>query len=114
MTKRDLPRPALALLVATLLDSLTLARSGAVAGRPAPPELRAALEGTWQLEEWHVNGQVLKIQGGLAQIVQGWRPVSQVTNDELWTIASIAARRDALFAGHDSGIPPFLLSLETS
>src|SRR5207249_652639 len=60
MTKRDLPRPALALLVATLLDSLTLARSGAVAGRPAPPELRAALEGTWQLEEWHVNGQVLK------------------------------------------------------
>jgi len=60
MTKRGLPRPALALLVATLLDSLTLAQSGAVGGRPAPPELRAALEGTWQLDEWHVNGQVLK------------------------------------------------------
>ena len=26
----------------------------------APPELRAALEGTWQLEEWHVGGQVLR------------------------------------------------------
>lgn len=23
-------------------------------------ELRAALEGTWQLEEWHLNGQVLR------------------------------------------------------
>jgi hypothetical protein len=26
----------------------------------APADLRAALEGTWQLEEWHVDGQVLK------------------------------------------------------
>ncbi len=26
----------------------------------APADLRAALEGTWQLEEWHVNGQVLR------------------------------------------------------
>jgi hypothetical protein len=28
---------------------------------PAPPDLRAALEGTWQLEEWHVGeGKVLR------------------------------------------------------
>ncbi len=27
---------------------------------PAPSDLRAALEGTWQLEEWHVGGQVLR------------------------------------------------------
>jgi hypothetical protein len=60
MTKLVRPRWALALLMATLLDSLTLAQPGAVAGRPASSELRAALEGTWQLEEWHVNGQVLK------------------------------------------------------
>ena len=26
----------------------------------APADLRAALEGTWQLEEWHVGGQVLR------------------------------------------------------
>jgi hypothetical protein len=25
-----------------------------------PPEVRAMLEGTWQLEEWHVDGQVLR------------------------------------------------------
>jgi hypothetical protein len=28
--------------------------------RAAPADLRAALEGTWQLEEWHVGGQVLR------------------------------------------------------
>jgi hypothetical protein len=26
----------------------------------APADLRAALEGTWQLEEWHAGGQVLR------------------------------------------------------
>jgi hypothetical protein len=37
----------------------TPARS-AQGGAPAPADLRAALEGTWQLEEWHVGGQVLR------------------------------------------------------
>ena len=54
-----------------------------------------------------VNGQVLKIQGGMAQIVQGWRPVSQVESDKPWTIESIAEQRDALFAKSDGTIPPF-------
>lgn len=26
----------------------------------APPELRALLEGTWELEEWHHDGQILR------------------------------------------------------
>lgn len=26
----------------------------------APADLRAALEGTWYLDEWHVNGQILR------------------------------------------------------
>jgi len=58
-----------------------------------------------------VSGQVLKIQGGLAQIVQGWRPVTQIVSDDTWTIESIAAQRDALFAQSDPGIPPFLLNI---
>jgi NAD(P)-dependent dehydrogenase (short-subunit alcohol dehydrogenase family) len=58
-----------------------------------------------------VNGQVLKIQGGMAQIVQGWRPVSQVESDKPWTIESIAEQRDALFANSNSGIPPFFLNI---
>jgi NAD(P)-dependent dehydrogenase (short-subunit alcohol dehydrogenase family) len=54
-----------------------------------------------------VSGQVLKIQGGSAQIVQGWRPMSAITSDTPWTIESIHAQRDALFAGTDPGVPPF-------
>jgi NAD(P)-dependent dehydrogenase (short-subunit alcohol dehydrogenase family) len=59
-----------------------------------------------------VTGQVVKIQGGVCQIVQGWRPVTQITSDEAWTIESIAAQRDALFATTDPGLPPFLLTFE--
>lgn len=58
-----------------------------------------------------VSGQVLKIQGGLAQIVQGWRPVTEITSDDAWTIESIAAQRDALFAKTAPSIPPFLLNI---
>ncbi|MBM3660158.1 MAG: SDR family NAD(P)-dependent oxidoreductase [Actinobacteria bacterium] len=58
-----------------------------------------------------VNGQVLKIQGGLAQIVQGWRPITQITSDEAWTIEAIDAGRDTLFSKSDPGIPPFFLNI---
>ena len=58
-----------------------------------------------------VNGQVLKIQGGLAQIVQGWRPITQIPSDEAWTIEAINAGRDTLFSKSDSGIPPFFLNI---
>ena len=58
-----------------------------------------------------VNGQVLKIQGGLAQIVQGWRPISQITSDDAWTIEAINAGRGELFASSEPGIPPFFLNI---
>jgi NAD(P)-dependent dehydrogenase (short-subunit alcohol dehydrogenase family) len=58
-----------------------------------------------------VNGQVLKIQGGLAQIVQGWRPISQITSDDAWTIEAIDAGRGELFANSEPGIPPFFLNI---
>jgi NAD(P)-dependent dehydrogenase (short-subunit alcohol dehydrogenase family) len=57
-----------------------------------------------------VTGQVLKIQGGLLQIVQGWRPVSNVKSDGSWTIESIDAVKKDLFANSDPGIPPLLLA----
>ena len=56
-----------------------------------------------------VNGQVLKIQGGLLQIITGWRPVSNVKTDEPWTIEDIAKRKGELFANSEPGIPPFLM-----
>ncbi len=55
-----------------------------------------------------VTGQVLKIQGGLAQIVQGWRPITEITSDKPWTIADIESGRDTLFAKSDPGVPPFM------
>jgi NAD(P)-dependent dehydrogenase (short-subunit alcohol dehydrogenase family) len=58
-----------------------------------------------------VTGQVLKIQGGVAQIVQGWRPITEITSTSAWTIEAIAAQRDALFAKSDPGVPPFLLNI---
>jgi NAD(P)-dependent dehydrogenase (short-subunit alcohol dehydrogenase family) len=57
-----------------------------------------------------VTGQVLKIQGGLLQIVQGWRPVSNVTSDGSWTIEAIDQVKKDLFANSDPGVPPFLLT----
>ena len=59
-----------------------------------------------------ITGQVLKIQGGLAQIVRGWRPFTEVTDDKPWTIAGLAAKRDALFARSDPGVPPFFPPVE--
>jgi len=59
-----------------------------------------------------ITGQVLKIQGGLAQIVQGWRPITEVKADKPWTIEGLAQQRDALFARSDPGVPPFFPPVE--
>ena len=50
------------LLAVTAAVSIVLGvdPSGTSAQGPAPADLRAAVEGTWQLEEWHVDGQVLR------------------------------------------------------
>jgi hypothetical protein len=39
---------------------LAVQRTGTSARAPSLTQLRAVLEGTWVLEEWHVDGQVLK------------------------------------------------------
>jgi NAD(P)-dependent dehydrogenase (short-subunit alcohol dehydrogenase family) len=59
-----------------------------------------------------VSGQVLKIQGGLAQIVQGWRPIGEATSDKPWTVADIDAAEDTLFAKSDRGVPPFMFGAQ--
>jgi hypothetical protein len=59
-----------------------------------------------------VSGQVVKVQGGLVQIVQGWRPVTEVADDKPWTIESIEAGRDALFARSEPGVPPLFFSVQ--
>src|SRR6478735_2059923 len=54
-----------------------------------------------------ITGQVLKIMGGYAQIVDGWRPVTQISSGDKWTIQDLAAGRDRLFKDRDPGVPTF-------
>lgn len=59
-----------------------------------------------------VSGQVVKAQGGVAQVVQGWRPVTEINDDKPWTIEGVQAQAGALFAGRATGVPPFLFGLD--
>ena len=61
------------------------------------PENVAAIVG-WLASDLSdgISGQVVKVQGGLAQIVEGWRPITQVTSEHNWTIETIAAQKDGL------------------
>jgi NAD(P)-dependent dehydrogenase (short-subunit alcohol dehydrogenase family) len=58
-----------------------------------------------------VTGQVVKVMGGQVQIVRGWRPITEATDDKPWTIDAIDAAADALFAKSDRGVPPFFLNV---
>ena len=55
-----------------------------------------------------VTGQVVKVMGGQVQLVRGWRPITEATDDKPWTIESIDAAASALFARSDKGVPPFM------
>ncbi len=54
-----------------------------------------------------ITGQVLKIQGGYAQIVQGWTAATQADTDGLWTIESLEKAKATLFKGRETGVVPF-------
>jgi NAD(P)-dependent dehydrogenase (short-subunit alcohol dehydrogenase family) len=58
-----------------------------------------------------VTGQVVKIMGGQVQLLRGWRPITEATDDKPWTITSIESVSDALFAKTDKGVPPFMPQL---
>jgi NAD(P)-dependent dehydrogenase (short-subunit alcohol dehydrogenase family) len=77
------------------------------------PENVAAVVG-WLVSDLSkgVSGQVIKVQGGVAQRMQGWRPSTQVTADKPWTIDGIAEVRDALLGDRDPGVPPFMFAFE--
>ena len=58
-----------------------------------------------------VSGQVVKVQGGIIQLVQGWRPLTEVTADKPWTIDAVDEARSALFARSEAGVPPFMFEV---
>jgi hypothetical protein len=51
------------------------------------------------------------VQGGVLQVVQGWRPLTEVTADKPWTIDSVDEARSGLFAEAESGVPPFMFEV---
>jgi NAD(P)-dependent dehydrogenase (short-subunit alcohol dehydrogenase family) len=59
-----------------------------------------------------ITGQVVKVQGGVAQLLKGWRPITEATSDEVWSLESIEASRDALIGKNDTNVPPFMPALE--
>jgi NAD(P)-dependent dehydrogenase (short-subunit alcohol dehydrogenase family) len=58
-----------------------------------------------------ISGQVVKVQGGVVQLLQGWRPLTEATADKPWTIDAVDATRDQLFTTTDGTIPPFFFSV---
>ncbi|HEX4540110.1 MAG TPA: SDR family oxidoreductase [Acidimicrobiales bacterium] len=59
-----------------------------------------------------VSGQVVKVQGGVLQLVQGWRPVTEVKADKPWTVDAVDEARSALFTRSEPGVPPFMFDVE--
>lgn len=59
-----------------------------------------------------VTGQVLKVMGGQVQLLHGWRPVTEATDEKPWTLDTINDAAGTLFAKSDKGVPPFMPPLE--
>ena len=53
-----------------------------------------------------ITGQVLKIMGGYAQIVENWTPATQAETDGIWTIDALEKAKGELFAGRSTSRAP--------
>jgi NAD(P)-dependent dehydrogenase (short-subunit alcohol dehydrogenase family) len=56
-----------------------------------------------------ITGQVLKIMGGYAQIVENWTPATQAETDGIWTIDALEKAKGELFAGRSTAVRPFFI-----
>jgi NAD(P)-dependent dehydrogenase (short-subunit alcohol dehydrogenase family) len=60
-----------------------------------------------------VNGQVFAVDGRRIQLLQGWRPATQLESGGVWwTPESIEKSRDVILGGRDTGLPPFMPPFE--
>lgn len=57
-----------------------------------------------------ISGQVVKVQGGQVQLLEGWRPLTEITDDKPWTLDGVASRRDELLGPVDGSVPPFFFA----
>jgi NAD(P)-dependent dehydrogenase (short-subunit alcohol dehydrogenase family) len=58
-----------------------------------------------------VTGQVVKVMGGHVQLLRGWRPITEATDDKPWTVEAINDLAGTLFAKSERGAPPFMPSI---
>lgn len=57
-----------------------------------------------------LSGQVVKVQGGVVQLLEGWRPVTEANADKPWTLDGVEGVRDELLGDRDGSIPPFFFT----
>ncbi len=58
-----------------------------------------------------ITGQVMKVMGGNIQVLRGWRPVTESTDEMEWTLDSVDAASAKLFEGVPAGVPKFMPAL---
>lgn len=59
-----------------------------------------------------ITGQIFKVGGGQAQLLSGWRPVTEATATDVWSLSSLTDARATLVADFDTGVPPFMPPIE--
>jgi hypothetical protein len=59
-----------------------------------------------------ITGQVFAVGGGKAQLLGGWRPLTEVQATDVWSLDSLNAARDALTSGRPTTVPPFMPPVE--
>jgi hypothetical protein len=47
------------------------------------------------------------------QLLRGWRPITEATDEKPWTIDGVNDVAGALFAKSDRGVPPFMPELDS-
>ncbi len=57
-----------------------------------------------------ITGQVIKVQGGQLQLLEGWRPLTEVTDDKPWTLDSVAELRSSILGATPGAVPPFFFA----
>ena len=58
-----------------------------------------------------VTGQVVKVMGGSLQVLRGWRPATECTDELEWSLDTVDAAAATLFAGIPAGVPKFMPAL---
>ncbi len=58
-----------------------------------------------------VTGQLVKVMGGNIQVLRGWRPASECTDEMEWSLDTVHEASKKLFDGIPSGVPKFMPAL---